>query len=104
MLAEVARRLSGLTRAGDVLARVGGEEFALLLPETTNDNGFTLAEKLRQKLGSTVYEFAGKKIPVTMSIGLATLKPSHAGFDDLVAEADKNLYAAKNGGRNKVCR
>ena len=104
VLKKTAEAVRETLRAQDIFARYGGEEFALLLPETTNDNGFTLAEKLRQKLASTVYEFGGKKIPVTMSIGLATLKASHVGFDDLVAEADKNLYAAKNGGRNKVCR
>jgi two-component system, cell cycle response regulator len=104
VLKKTAETVRETLRAQDIFARYGGEEFALLLPETTNDNAFTLAEKLRQKLASTVYEFQGKKIPVTMSIGLATLKASHVSFDDLVGEADRNLYAAKNGGRNKVCR
>lgn len=104
VLKKTAEVVRDSLRAQDIFARYGGEEFALLLPETTNENGFALAEKLRAKIQQTVYEFGGTKIPVTMSLGLATLKAGHAGFDDLVGDADRNLYAAKNGGRNRVCK
>lgn len=91
-------------RAQDVFARYGGEEFALVLPETNNENAFVLAEKLRIKIDGSGYEYAGKKIPITISIGVATLKPSHTTYEDLIGDADKHLYEAKHGGRNQVCK
>jgi diguanylate cyclase (GGDEF)-like protein len=99
--AELVRRS---LRAQDVLARYGGEEFALLLPETPADNAYTLAEKLRAKIQATVYQFDGKNIEVTASMGVATLDAGHTGVNDLVVDADKKLYAAKHSGRNVVCR
>ena len=104
VLKAVANIVRESLRAQDVFARYGGEEFALILPETTSDNAWTLAEKLRQKIASSGFEPDHKKITLTVSIGCATLKPTHVGPEDLLAEADKNLYTAKNAGRNRVSR
>jgi two-component system cell cycle response regulator len=104
VLKTVASAMKDTLRAQDILARFGGEEFALILPETNNENAFALAEKLRVKIEKTVFEYEGTKIAVTISIGVATLKTAHAGPDDLLAEADKNLYVAKDAGRNRVSK
>ncbi len=99
--AEVVRES---LRAQDLFARYGGEEFALVLPETTLDNAVALAEKLRARVEQGRYEHDGRAIAVTLSIGVATLEPSHAEHEELVASADRQLYAAKKGGRNRVCK
>ena len=104
VLKTVANLVRESLRAQDVFARYGGEEFALVLPETTNDNAFALAEKLRLKIQNGVFDYEGKKIPITISIGVATLKEGHQQQEDLLADADKNLYGAKNAGRNRVER
>lgn len=104
VLKTVANLVRESLRAQDVFARFGGEEFALILPETTNENAYTLAEKLRAKIQKADFDYDGKRIPITISIGLATLKEAHHGPEDLLGEADKNLYAAKNAGRNRVER
>ena len=104
VLEKTAELVRNSLRAQDVFARYGGEEFAIVLPETTGDNAVALAEKLRGKIQAAVYEFGGKKIQVTTSIGVATLTASHTGCTELISEADKKLYAAKNSGRNTICR
>lgn len=104
VLKQIANLVRGTLRTQDIFARYGGEEFALFLPETTNENAFVVAEKLRQKVEASTYEFNGKKISITVSIGVATLRTTHQGPEDLVGEADKNLYTAKTSGRNRVCK
>jgi diguanylate cyclase (GGDEF)-like protein len=104
VLKQTANLVKDSLRAQDIFARFGGEEFALLLPETTNDNAFALGEKIRGRIQQSTYEYNAKKIPVTLSIGVATLKTNHANWEDLVGEADRNLYSAKNAGRNRVSR
>jgi diguanylate cyclase (GGDEF)-like protein len=99
-LVGLAGVLRGLARQSDVLARVGGEEFALLLPECGAADATRRAEEIRVAVerGS-----AGWATPVTVSIGLATL-PVHADTgEDLMGAADVALYEAKRSGRNRVC-
>ena len=93
-----------ILRAQDLFARYGGEEFAVVLPETNSDNAYAIAEKVRARIHGTRYEFEATQIKVTVSIGIASLKPGFTGPEDLVSEADKNLYQAKNAGRNRVVR
>ncbi len=104
VLKHTAVQIRETVRAQDLFARYGGEEFAVLLPETTSENAQALAEKLRARIEATKFEWEKKKIPLTISIGIATLRPTSAGPEDLVAEADKNLYVAKNSGRNRVAK
>src|SRR5207244_3644988 len=91
VLKQTANLIREGLRAQDIFARYGGEEFALLLPESTSENAITLAEKLRSRIQTSVYEYNGKRIPVTISIGMATLKTAHTSPDDLVGEADQRL-------------
>lgn len=99
---QVANLAGGCKRSSDILARIGGEEFALLLPETDIDQAEALAERLRCEIsGHPLAEFAH---PTTVSIGLATADASMQGVSDLMRLADQALYAAKHGGRNRVMR
>jgi diguanylate cyclase (GGDEF)-like protein len=97
-LQMVARFLSGsLGRHSDLVARYGGEEFAILLPETDLDGALLVAEQLREGI-------EGLPIRVTASLGVASLIPAPGQrLEDLIEAADRALYRAKTGGRNRVC-
>lgn len=102
--------LRALARAGraalrqiDVLARLGGEEFVVLLPGTGLKAGLDVAEKLRRTLAATLVESGGNSFRVTASFGVDELRPLDESIDDTLARADSALYAAKRGGRNRVC-
>jgi diguanylate cyclase (GGDEF)-like protein len=96
-LKRVAEVMSANLRPTDLIARYGGEELILLLPETTEELALKLAERLRL----AVAEMDGRQITVTISIGVAA---SHAdkNLDALIAEVDRALYAAKHAGKNQV--
>jgi two-component system, cell cycle response regulator len=89
-------------RTNDLVARIGGEEFALLLPETTHSGGAALAEKLRRSIASERFMHEGRAIPVTVSFGVSEFSRSLETSEALVKAADQRLYAAKNSGRNRV--
>lgn len=91
-------------RNHDLAARIGGEEFAILLPETDLEGGQVLAERLRQELASAPVMINGEPIIVTASIGVTTASPKDADVGAVLARADKALYRAKSGGRNNVIR
>jgi diguanylate cyclase (GGDEF)-like protein/putative nucleotidyltransferase with HDIG domain len=100
-LQRVARVLSRGKRRLDMAARVGGEEFALILPDTNQDGGFVLAERLRCSLRD---EFTDDSVPVTISFGLATYPVHGETAASLLRAADEALYAAKDSGRNRTVR
>lgn len=104
VLVEFARRVKSILRSGDLLARYGGEEFAMLMTRTTLADAVTVAERVRQITQSSPAVFEGHEISFTVSIGLScTVDQPDWSADNLIAEADEQLYAAKNSGRNKVC-
>jgi two-component system, cell cycle response regulator len=92
-----------LIRQKDALGRYGGEEFALVLRETPLRIAVDVAERIRSTIEKHNYQFDGKSIPVTISIGVATLDSTSKKPEELVATADKALYDAKTQGRNRVC-
>lgn len=100
VLAEVARRLSGLARTGDLVGRVGGEEFGWLLPETSVLEAFQAAERARRAVSSTSFDTAGS---LTLSAGVADLADA-SGAEDLYQLADSALYWAKSHGRDITFR
>lgn len=102
ILQQVAVRLQKEVRTVDLLARYGGEEMAFLLPQTGLDGGCQLAERLRQSVSDTPFVVAGREIPITISLGVAVYPEGAADRDQLFAAADRALYEAKRGGRNKV--
>ena len=102
VLKELSRIVQGRIRRDEVFARYGGEEFAIVLPETNLEGARALADGLREKIESSRFVFQGDNIPVTISIGVATLAETDKTSMDLIRSADAKLYEAKRGGRNKV--
>jgi diguanylate cyclase (GGDEF)-like protein len=105
LLRQVAQVLSGSLRGTDWIGRYGGEEFLLVLPETGLAGATAFAEKIRGRVEEmSVPVEDGPPIRATVSIGLAALDGERKlTARDLIGEADRALYEAKNGGRNRVC-
>lgn len=103
VLQEIAKTAAEQVRASDVLARLGGEEFAILMPQTTLDQAVKLAERLRLSLELLEISFHGKRLHCTGSFGVSHAKQGQDSLDKLLARADHALYEAKHGGRNRVC-
>ncbi len=101
-LRHLAERMMEVCRAQDVLARIGGEEFACLLPGTTLEGARLLADRLCHSIAVAPAEVDGLQIPVTVSVGVATITAEVDGVDELLRRADAALYAAKAAGRNRV--
>ncbi len=99
-LGEVLRRVK---RETDVVARFGGEEFCVLCEETDTEGAKLLAERVRTELAASVYPCDLGKVQVTASLGVATFPQSGKDGSALFEAADRALYAAKHGGRNRVC-
>lgn len=102
VLISVTNTIKTHLRASDVFARVGGEEFCIILPKTTSEGAQDLAEKLKQLVQDQQLNYFNKQITITTSIGVASLQSEIDTLKSLQATADKNLYLAKNQGRNKV--
>ncbi|HCI12387.1 MAG: hypothetical protein A2063_01780 [Gallionellales bacterium GWA2_60_142] len=103
VLRQVARRLAGRLRGGDVLGRYGGEEFCVLAPDTDAEGAMTLAESLRDIIAFRPLTTDLGELQVTVSIGVACCPDDKSReLKDLLAEADAALYAAKEAGRNRV--
>ena len=98
VLVDFSRRIAGLLRRPDLLARFGGEEFVLLLPETSQEEAVAVAGRILAR----VAEPAEGLPSITVSIGVATNRPDEAEIDALLARADRALYKAKDAGRNRV--
>jgi len=97
----VAGRLAEQIRQTDVIGRYGGEEFALLLQDAGPGN--LLPERLRASIADAPIETRTGPLKVTVSIGLAYREPDDADIEALLSRADKELYRAKELGRNRVC-
>ena len=103
VLRQVAAVLRRHARSDDVAARIGGEEFALLLPECTAADAAMLADRLREAVARTMFAPGGEAQRITVSIGVAALAPHRDSRQALMAAADAALYRAKSEGRNRVC-
>jgi diguanylate cyclase (GGDEF)-like protein len=101
VLSTLAKTVAHAMRREDVVARVGGEEFAIVMRDITEAQALEAAERLRRVVEGTSFVFEGTKIPVTLSLGVAALS-DEASVEQLVATADRRLYAAKENGRNRV--
>jgi len=102
VLREVVRLVTELKRDADTLGRLGGEEFAVLLPETNVDAAHVAVERFRKKLEDHPISLPGDKmLMVTASFGIAEVGPGVLSVEEWLAAADKPLYAAKRLGRNR---
>lgn len=104
VLQQVASIMKDSIRSSDILARYGGEEFAIIMPTTDMTNATEKAEEIRQHVESNNFDniVAGKTFKITISIGVASSPEHGTEYDTLAGAADKALYKAKNGGRNRV--
>jgi diguanylate cyclase (GGDEF)-like protein len=97
----VAQSLQRISRASDVVARTGGDEFLLILPHTDLDGARILAERLRLDIGERPLVVNQQRIPVTVSVGVAGAL-GETDLDKLSHEAHRAMQLAKRGGRNRV--
>jgi diguanylate cyclase (GGDEF)-like protein/PAS domain S-box-containing protein len=102
VLRDLAAALTAGFREVDVVARVGGEEFAVLLPSTSVEGALVVANRLLASIAARSVEFDGSAIRYTVSGGVASMDDSVAGLDTLMKRADEALYAAKRAGRNRI--
>jgi len=103
ILQKVSETTKGMIRREDIFARYGGEEFVVLMRDTEEDDAVALADRLRKKIATSEYAFESKRIPVTVSIGVACVKDANfKTYDELIRAADEYLYFSKSNGRNRV--
>ncbi|TVQ41911.1 MAG: GGDEF domain-containing protein [Wenzhouxiangella sp.] len=102
VLREVARRMRAMLRTEDRAVRWGGEEFMVLLTDTSMEQASVVAEKLRRTIAEESIECNGLDISITISIGVAEHCGEHDALD-IIRRADRALYRAKHEGRNRVC-
>ena len=105
VLKKISETCQKTLREIDIIGRVGGEEFAVLLPETDIDEAMDVAERLREEIAKAKVEI-DQVLPLnfTISIGVTTLTPQNENIEGLLNVADKALYVAKDSGRNRVVR
>jgi diguanylate cyclase (GGDEF)-like protein len=101
-LREVARRIRGVLRFGDVLGRYGGEEFVIGLPRTQAEEAGAMSERIRAAIAATPIVCGGIAHRITVSIGVAMLDNGLEGLDAAIKRADRALYSSKRDGRDRV--
>ncbi|HEY6239701.1 MAG TPA: GGDEF domain-containing protein, partial [Burkholderiales bacterium] len=102
VLMQVGQIVRGNLRPADFAVRIGGEEFALIFPQTALPGAIRAAERLRESIASAAFDYGGRPLSqVTVSLGLAALEGA-TNSPKLLAQADDALYAAKQSGRNRT--
>ena len=102
VLIEIASALKSELRPYDILGRIGGEEFAILLPSTNKSSALSIAQRIRESIENLRIKYKQNTLRVTTSIGVAVDLDTDKNLDELFLEADKRLYKAKENGRNLV--
>ena len=103
VLYEVAQIMRENLRVHDIVGRYGGEEFALLMPETDTTGALVVAERYRRRVEEFIHPEGDRDLRVTICLGVASYPhPGIKSVDDLIRQADAALYKAKNSGRNRV--
>ena len=103
VITQIAAICQQHKRNSDLIARFGGEEFLILLPETALAAAQRVAERMRKKVEVRAFSFSSNAINATISVGVAEANPSMDRIFDLIKVADRALYVAKESGRNRVC-
>ena len=104
VLKDVARIVKESIREIDLVCRYGGEEFAVILPETPADAAMIVAQRIRRRAEEEVFKAYDERVKITLSIGLAEYPESASNSASLIDRADEALYRAKNAGKNVVCK
>jgi len=104
VLQQLAKRVRTFLRPEQAFSRVGGEEFAILSPETDGEGAATLAEKLRRAIAENTFHYSGVDLEITCSFGVAEIDRTMTNPDAFYEAADRALYRSKHGGRNRVSR
>ncbi|MEY2160521.1 MULTISPECIES: diguanylate cyclase [unclassified Rhodanobacter] len=102
VLEQIVQACQGALRQFDRLGRLGGEEFLVVLPDTDLEGGLQVAERLRTAVAAARPTVAGIELQLSISLGVAQLRPAESGMASLVRRADAALYHAKDNGRNRV--
>ena len=102
VLRVISKLLQKTIREIDILARIGGEEFALILPETNIDDAHQLAERIRQRISDEKIKYKDEVLSITSSLGISSCTVKHQSLEDMLIKADDALYIAKKKGRNQV--
>jgi diguanylate cyclase (GGDEF)-like protein len=102
VLRKFAQVMQALVRRTDLTSRLGGEEFAILLPESRVPDAMTLAERIRTRIAAEPFRYETEQFAVTVSIGVANYRPNDEKFERILARADQALYRAKSLGRNRI--
>ncbi len=102
VLGILSRLLVSLLRSADIIGRIGGEEFAILLPESNLDEAYELAERIRAMVSATPIQMAEGSIRVSVSIGVAEITHEDVSIGCALKRADIGLYKSKNAGRDRV--
>ena len=103
----VLRQITAIIKATglrdrDLLGRWGGEEFILLVVNSTVDEAMNLSERVRKAVEKYEFKYQGKKFPITISMGVASIKKEHNSYEDLYRDADEALYKSKETGKNRI--
>ena len=96
-LIHIARLLAGLIRGTDVVARIGGDEFGLILDHLDHNSAIETAERISRCIASSPVDLGGAQVPLQAAIGVATILPGDSA-DDVMRRADRNMYLAKSEG------
>jgi diguanylate cyclase (GGDEF)-like protein len=103
VLRGVGELIRSMVRSTDVAGRYGGEEFIIIQPQSTTEGSATLAGRFRQAVEAAHFDIPGHApLQLTMSLGVSQYRKTHTSPEDLVADADRALYVAKDRGRNRV--
>jgi diguanylate cyclase (GGDEF)-like protein len=102
VLIHFTQTIQSFLRKSDLIGRVGGEEFALFLSDTSIDDAFLLADKIRKSVSDSILEIDGKTVTYTVSLGIDSSERTDHSIDQLFKRADIKLYGAKDKGRDRV--
>lgn len=99
----VSQSFESILRLHDIAARIGGDEFCVLLPYANKKVAYTVAEKLRETVSNATIAAINEEIPMTISIGVSQVEQEDVDHTAILKRADENMYKAKTAGRNRVC-